>query len=124
MPRLVFPTKRFQHVGATPEEIDELRGKFLRSDAGAQRFLLDRYGSIGDADIREELEDLREAGHFTGERLVTEEQAVVPPPEPLVELAKQRKSAKAQSAKEPEEIEETVAETVDEAVAETPPADE
>lgn len=56
-----FPRKRFERVGATLHELDEMEAEFVASAEAAQRSLVDRLAPLADAAVSALLDERRES---------------------------------------------------------------
>lgn len=65
-----FPASRWARVGATPEEVEALSAEFDRSDIFAQDSLTASWASAPDDQLGEQLQALRDRGHFDPEEVI------------------------------------------------------
>jgi len=63
---LSFPTQRFRDSGATPDELDELRRQFLRSDVIVQKSQVEFWAGKPASALRDYLDARREVGDLAG----------------------------------------------------------
>lgn len=73
-----FPRQRFERVGATPEELNDMEAAFDASSEIAQQSFLDRIAPVPDSEIAALLENRR--GHIAD--LPADEPTPEPDPEP------------------------------------------
>jgi hypothetical protein len=59
-----FPEKRFVDIGATIDEVTQLRREFNNSDTSIQRSLSEFWSPIPDTQLSDYLDNLRTSGHF------------------------------------------------------------
>ena len=67
MPEPIIPSDRLKRAGASDKELAQLESEFERSDLGVQTSLVTRYESMSEGALRDNLDEVRDHGHFEQE---------------------------------------------------------